>query len=606
MNIPRGPSNVRRPDSGKYDSDRRRRDRDRDREKEREARTTMTDFRIVGIEIKSIGWTWGVLGDSGDDPKEEPLASKDEETQSKANHAHAVPDSTKTETESAIEEVSGSPEKKPETSGEIPKEEIDPSVKLERSESSDQPDEKRGEKRKAKTPEGGESDIGRTSLNAERGLFGVEDEGAVSKKRSPAEYILTHGKPNDSTSASASSSRDSNQSRFRIYFESPPELDRVPKALRRNPNKRWRRETSSVAPSRLGEEVNQEPVAIIEPVEESAAGDSEAVVEDAVQTVEEQEKPAVFEQNEEEIPLTSDTVEETGEASEQAEKQEELEDGKGGHDGDTATTEQVNETEVLVPSEVETSEPNVQETSTVQAVLAEADEITIVGNSDGAPAPVAESTEEAADISMVTDPGAVAAAIDQLIDAAEAAVTEANGDPNNSVENLVTPTESQPVDAEATEAPNIPNDVKPEVELETAEAPLSSNATNDGNEIKAAELKEEEREALAASAENAASAYKTRARRRSSVSSVDSRDDTPALDPGISEPSVNRLSILYGESSRRLCLDAAVVEKVKIHRKEGKIDVTLLSSIKSEEHSGEGDETPPSPSLPTGILVSPS
>ena len=67
VNAPRGPSGMR----GRNDRDRSqqpRRDERKDtkekdrkkKDKEKEAKTTMTDFRIVGIEIKDLGWSWGL------------------------------------------------------------------------------------------------------------------------------------------------------------------------------------------------------------------------------------------------------------------------------------------------------------------------------------------------------------------------------------------------------------------------------------------------------------------------------------------------------------------------------------------------------------------
>lgn len=79
MNAPRGPSHMRR----ERNNDHRERDRERSRrvdaspgkrdrkeshnstannKKKENVKTTMTDFRIVGIEIKELGWTWGLTG----------------------------------------------------------------------------------------------------------------------------------------------------------------------------------------------------------------------------------------------------------------------------------------------------------------------------------------------------------------------------------------------------------------------------------------------------------------------------------------------------------------------------------------------------------------
>lgn len=107
---------------------------------------------------------------------------------------------------------------------------------------------------------------------------------------------------------------------------------------------------------------------------------------------------------------------------------------------------------------------------------------------------------------------------------------------------------------------------------------------------------EETAVAIAQSAENAASAYKSRTRRRSSVSSTDSRETVNAFQPEVT-PSMNRLSILYEGSQRRMCFDAEVVERIEVWRDEGRIEV-IFTPPKSEE--GENIL------LPKGYLVSSS
>ena len=106
--------------------------------------------------------------------------------------------------------------------------------------------------------------------------------------------------------------------------------------------------------------------------------------------------------------------------------------------------------------------------------------------------------------------------------------------------------------------------------------------------------------ALAKSAENAASAYKSRTRRRSSVSSTDSRDTIHAFQPEVT-PSPNRLSILYESSQRRMCFDAEVVEKIRVYREEGRIEVLF----KAQPEDSKGEETDDGGTLlPKGFLVS--
>lgn len=49
----------------------------------------------------------------------------------------------------------------------------------------------------------------------------------------------------------------------------------------------------------------------------------------------------------------------------------------------------------------------------------------------------------------------------------------------------------------------------------------------------------------------------------------------PATSSDTPRPESNRLSILYANGKRRICLDSAIVESVKIHRKKGSIQVIL-------------------------------
>ena len=109
---------------------------------------------------------------------------------------------------------------------------------------------------------------------------------------------------------------------------------------------------------------------------------------------------------------------------------------------------------------------------------------------------------------------------------------------------------------------------------------------------------EETAVAIAQSAENAASAYKSRTRRRSSVSSTDSRETLNAFQPEVT-PSMNRLSILYEGSQRRMCFDAEVVERIEVHRGEGRLEVIFVpfaTKNEGEEENGNG-------MLPKGYLV---
>lgn len=177
------------------------------------------------------------------------------------------------------------------------------------------------------------------------------------------------------------------------------------------------------------------------------------------------------------------------------------------------------------------------------------------------------------------------------------------------VESTDAPTtgEEQP-SAAAITTPDVPNPAEPSIASEVAPATSASTkekkVTDDSAEAIAA--------ALAASASNTASAYKTRARRHSSVSTTsehprthgstttntntNSKGGVPQLKEG--QPSWNRLSILWEDSRRRMCFDVDVVEKVRIWRKEGKIEVELKMLETSEQEEGAEAR------LPKGVLVS--
>ena len=161
MNVPRGPAGMRRQEPPKQarDLDRKRKDKERDRAREKEEKITMTDFRIVGIEVKGLDWAWGLVGGEHEEIKDEIKAEEVEgvakvenvtEVEGKDSESEAVP---KVEGQTAEEggdelkadEVSGTAEE-----GKAEDVEGEDAIKSEAAESLE---EKRGEKRKAKTPE---------------------------------------------------------------------------------------------------------------------------------------------------------------------------------------------------------------------------------------------------------------------------------------------------------------------------------------------------------------------------------------------------------------------------------------------------------------------
>jgi len=66
-NVPRGPSVMRRAEPSRaarvetVRGDREKERRKRDKAQGPEIKTTMTDYRIVGIEVKELGWSWGMV-----------------------------------------------------------------------------------------------------------------------------------------------------------------------------------------------------------------------------------------------------------------------------------------------------------------------------------------------------------------------------------------------------------------------------------------------------------------------------------------------------------------------------------------------------------------
>lgn len=163
-NAPKGPSGMRRSDllprhpnaHHHREIDRKRKEKEREREKEKEAKTTMTDFRIVGIEMKCLGWSWGDVNgqtaesESANDVKEvgsgPEVEVKVEDV--KGEEAEAEPEAEVGASSETVEKEEG---------GGVG----EPGVKTEDVEVKNEPDsetveEKRGAKRKAKSPEGGE------------------------------------------------------------------------------------------------------------------------------------------------------------------------------------------------------------------------------------------------------------------------------------------------------------------------------------------------------------------------------------------------------------------------------------------------------------------
>jgi 20S proteasome subunit alpha 6 len=122
MNAPRGPSHMRRERqesqrqrSAKEQSPSKRDKKDKKKEKEKDnAKTTLTDFRIVGIEMKELGWSWGLVG-------EEAMNQVEEEEKVLEDEAKVAGDGDIKTEEAGQEEVPAEPttteEVKEETNG---------------------------------------------------------------------------------------------------------------------------------------------------------------------------------------------------------------------------------------------------------------------------------------------------------------------------------------------------------------------------------------------------------------------------------------------------------------------------------------------------------
>jgi 20S proteasome subunit alpha 6 len=393
------------------------------------------------------------------------------------------------------------------------------------------------------------------------------DEGSA-KKRST--YLLTHGKTNDLAAP------ENNQNRFRIYFESPPEADRVPQALRRNPYKRWRREDSAAPATAQDAKKGDSSLPEIAEISEGVASQGGA---------EENDKSG-------EAHATSN-----GESALVA--NEESEDATVAETSGTAEEASVDPASTDAP--VDTIESGDVEQGNTSGTANGHDQLNAAELVDDATAPAAESTD-VPDESLAVSPDSVAPAV-QATDASDAILSEfiaAHAEESTDEAILSDPVDAEAVAAptasvESTTAPDDASTMPPPPSSDSIEPTLLSGEAEPSSEqdpatsVPQKATSEEDAAALAKSAENAASAYKTRTRRRSSVSSTDSRDTVHAFQPEVT-PSLNRLSILYEGSQRRMCFDAEVVEKIKVFREEGRIEVLFLP-VAAKEDEAVTDET---------------
>ncbi|WWC72790.1 uncharacterized protein I206_106754 [Kwoniella pini CBS 10737] len=518
-----------------------------------ELRTTMTDFRIIGIEVKGLDWSWGKI--NGEEEVEEEISKT--EAVAKVEDPLISDDLIKAESVEATkaEQLEDKAEIKAESedTGDDridSKEQDTEEVKAEATEINGNEEasaevaesevleekEKRGEKRKAKSPDS-------------------EEETAAKKRNSS--YLLTHNKPNHPNTVIEPSSTNifqSNQNRFRIYFDSPPELDRIPKSARRKRG----RESSSVAPSRAEEDVEVE-------------NETEAVVEQSKDAKVEEEQAQA------EVAPVNEQEEENGES------------------GNAEVT--INEQAPAELSENIVDPPQVEEADGQVASEAEKAILPETSPEQLASAEQPEQVEEVADIAITSDLGGATASEDAVVPLESLDVDNTTESaPAQEFEEIPVP---NPAETEIAGVPNVP-DLTAETEPKVEDSEPAETSTN-------GLLSETVEGEVVASVQNVdppsqlqvENSATSRSRRQSEASTeyqstvIGDAPPPPAVsNPTKAVPSTNRLSILYEKSSRRICIDSDVVEEVKIWRKEGKIEVHL------KELQPEGEM-----GLPKGILV---
>ncbi|TYJ56549.1 hypothetical protein B9479_002796 [Cryptococcus floricola] len=609
MNAPRGPATMRRPDgsfapsafskgvapgAGKNVFDKRGNKKLGGAVQGKDTvKATMTDWRIVGIEMKGLGWAWGIVdGQKAEAESEvkvegqEPVVNTNGEAQAKVELTEAEPAKPIESASALISAVESSefapvksePSLEPQTETSLAsKAESEAAIAAAVAEESEK--EKRGEKRKAKSPDTEDGDEHHsakrsvpfkptTPVTADLALPPSASAATTPQQVSQS----TRESPVKTTEDSAKdllAKYENNSNRLRIYFESPPELDRAPK-VKKTPvkakegqegrgNKRFR--SVSVSASVIEEKEGDE-----------ALGEEELSVEAAV--------PAQ-EQNE------------TEQGDDQA--QEDVDHSLGLGENVLATSN-VNDTAngsaaVATPDIHNTADLQASEEQPIAELLPEHFEY---------PAPLAEEThakveakEEVGDgdVSMRTEKGdgladstAVESLQAEMVEGSLPGTSGVNGD-------SMTPGPVEKSAADAAESIESQNEGKSKTNDEVEQSADDKEHGIDEEDQAAKDAKDVSEAAVAAaalaeSATNAASAYKSRARRHSSVSTSSHAPaerhpkSANAASPGVSW---NRLSVVWEQSTRRLCFDAEVVEKVRIWRQEGKIEVELKEGEKEEK-----------------------
>lgn len=356
---------------------------------------------------------------------------------------------------------------------------------------------------------------------ADRCSLAEDDARIIAKKRN------THG-PNNRTMETAAPAPEKN--RFRIYFASPVEPG----------------EGISLK-AYLAGKVNAEGHA--EDVEEVGEADGE------VEGEEQEDDDAAVAENVDEAAYHEEQpeeAEEDGQGVEQSVQGDIGNDGEENHDEDAPVGEEGEHVDEAEPALEETAAETVEEdleeeqdqhddTETADAVEGERQE-----------------QEELGDVSMITAEGE-----ENGGEQPEEAAGDAKAEPDASVDVPVTETqESAPTHEEHVAQAESVKDV-------------------DGAAAKAQKVE------LKVSAENTSAAYGARSSRQAPVTpsgplahSLTDRPfrrspSAPPTSRDVPVPTPNRLSILFADGTRRLVLDAAVVESVQIHRKRGMIKVRI-------------------------------
>lgn len=345
-----------------------------------------------------------------------------------------------------------------------------------------------------------------------------DDARIIAKKRN------THG-PNNRTLETAASAPEKN--RFRIYFASPVEPGEGISL-------------KAYLAGKVNAEGHEEEVEVVEEADDEVEGEEQE--EDDAENVDD---AAYHEEQPEDAEEDGQGVEQSVQGDiGNADEENHDEDAPAGEDEEhigeaESALEEIAAETVEEDPEQEHSQHN--DTETADAVEGERQE-----------------QEELGDVSMITAEGE-----ENGGEQPEEADGDAKAEPDASVDVPVTETQEP----------------APTQEEQVAQAESVKDA--DGAVAKAQKVE------LKVSAENTSAAYGARSSRQAPVTpsgplahSLTDRPfrrspSAPPTSCDVPVPTPNRLSILFADGTRRLVLDAAVVESVQIHRKRGMIKVRI-------------------------------